>query len=169
MKEILGHSLKQFFESCKFEAYPTYLGIDFEVWIVDDKTFEEMCDMSETKFEELCSDGWWSHSEGSVLGSPDDIYKVNNNDLLVWNVKRNRDYCCLNCNRFEEECNGDDEDIFECYGEKYFKSLSEYLCNEVGATTGRNVCACAVDLARYNGISLGELFNRYQGGHSIWT
>ena len=47
-------------------------------------------------------------------------------------------------------------------GHKY-KSLSDYLCNCVGASQPRNVCACAMDLAKYNDMTMGELFDKYEG------
>ena len=46
---------------------------------------------------------------------------------------------------------------------KEFQNLTEYLCDCVGASTEKNVCACAVDLAKYNGMTMAELFAKYEG------
>ena len=44
-----------------------------------------------------------------------------------------------------------------------YKDLLEYFCEELGASTEKNVCALAVDLAKYNGLTLSELFKIYGG------
>lgn len=38
-----------------------------------------------------------------------------------------------------------------------------YLCDEIGASTERNVCACTIDLAQQNNLTLAELFKKYLG------
>ena len=48
------------------------------------------------------------------------------------------------------------------YNDEY-DTLLDYMCDEIGASQPRNVCALAVDLARANGISMAELFSIYQG------
>lgn len=52
------------------------------------------------------------------------------------------------------------------YGKKYcrtrYESLLEYLCENIGASQPRNVCALAVDLAKYNNMTMGELFTKYE-------
>ena len=45
----------------------------------------------------------------------------------------------------------------------YSSDLLEYLSYYLGASQPRNVCALCVDLARINNMTLGELFNTYQG------
>lgn len=49
------------------------------------------------------------------------------------------------------------------YTQYRYKDLLTYLCDCLGVSTPKNVCACAVDLAKYNNMSLGELFSKYQG------
>ena len=41
-----------------------------------------------------------------------------------------------------------------------YTNLSEYLCDCIGASTGKNVCACCVDLAKYNDMTMAELFEK---------
>lgn len=162
MKEILGQGLKLFFKNSNLDGIPTYIGEQYEVWVVEDGTFVEMSEMQEETFCALCPEGWWRYSPGSVLGTPDDVYKVNGHDLLAWNEKHNQEYCCRNCQFLNNICNGEEEDIDECYGDKSYKNLIHYINEEIGASTEKNVCAIAMDLAKYNGLSLGELFQRYQ-------
>lgn len=40
--------------------------------------------------------------------------------------------------------------------------LLEYLSEQIGATTEKNVTACLVDIARLNGLTLAELMHRHQ-------
>ena len=44
-----------------------------------------------------------------------------------------------------------------------YTNLTEYLCECVGASTGKNVCACAMDLAKYNDMTMAKLFEKYGG------
>lgn len=43
-----------------------------------------------------------------------------------------------------------------------YQSLSEYLCEFIGASMPRNVVACAIDLAKFNHLTIGELFKKYE-------
>ena len=141
MVEILGDNLKKFFDiidNPPKDAEITYAGNRYEVWEVSDGLHNKMCDMSEEEFIELAGeDAWWRSSTGSVLGVPDTEFEVNGEYLLGWN-------------RWERE-------------RKNYSDLSEYLCECVGASTGKNVCACAMDLAKYNDMTMGELFEKYEG------
>ena len=141
MIEILGNNLKQFFDivdNPPNDAEITYAGERYEVWEVSDELHKKMCDMSEEDFVEIAGeDAWWRSSEGSVLGVPDTEFEVKGEDMLGWN-------------RWDRE-------------QKKYSNLSEYLCECVGASTGKNVCACAMDLAKYNDMTMGELFEKYEG------
>ena len=141
MVEILGNNLKQFFDivdNPPNDAEITYAGEKYEVWEVSDELHKKMCDMSEEEFVEMAGeDAWWRSSEGSVLEVPDTEFEVKGEDMLGWN-------------RWDRE-------------QKKYSDLSEYLCECVGASTGKNVCACAMDLAKYNDMTMGELFEKYEG------
>ena len=149
MIEILGGNLEQFFANVDeygIESRLTYKGDMYEVWEVDDDLFEEICDMSDEKFEELAGeDGWWRSANGSNLGTPDTKVYINGEELLGWGGEP-----------WEDE---DEDDEFEIYA----YSLTEYLCDVVGASQPKNVCALAVDLAKYNDMTMGELFTKYEG------
>ena len=144
MKEILGKNLKKFFDTIDNppnDAEITYAGDKYEVWKVSDELFEKMCNMTEEKFIGIAGeDAWCRQSYGSNLGYPDAEFEVNGKNLTGW-----------------------DSPIYDSkIGNKY-ENLSEYLCDCMGASLPRNVCACAMDLAKYNDITMGELFEKYEG------
>ena len=149
MVEILGSNLKKFFDTVDNppnDAEITYAGSRYEVWEVSDELFKRMCNMSEEEFIDIAGkNAWWGSSEGSVLGEPMAKSIVNGEPLVCWDD----DYYLPD--EYEEE------------PYKEFESLSEYLCDEIGASLPRNVCACAKDLAKYNGMTMAELFEKYEG------
>lgn len=147
MKEILGGNLKRFFDTVDNKcanADITYAGNRYEVWKVSNKLFEQMCEMSEEKFVELAGeDAWWRSSTGCVLGVPYEKNIVNGHKLISWS-----------------------KGYFDCEASRRsrkYQSLSEYLCECVGVSLPRNVVACAMDLAKYNNMTMGELFEKYEG------
>lgn len=166
MKEILGGSLEQFFNNVNIDYLPecmicgrSYKGKQYEVWSVADELFDKMCDMSEEEFVEIAGDeAWWRSAEGSNLGSPNSTAFINGHEIFAWIDEEKHDGWCDGC-----ECD-EEEECQECkINWRTFKSLSEYLCDEVGASQPRNVCALSVDLARYNKMTLGELFSKLEG------
>lgn len=146
MKEILGNNLDQFF-GAGISGKRTYKGDRYEVWELSDETFAEICEMSEEKFVELAGeDAWWRSAEGSNLGFPDTIIHINGHEILAWAGEP-----------WEDEEEEDDE--FEIYA----ICLTKYLCDVLGASQPRNVCALAVDLAKHNSMTMADLFARYEG------
>lgn len=145
MKEILGNNLEQFFNA-EINGKRTYKGNRYEVWEVSDETFVIMCDMPEEKFVELAGeDAWWRSAEGSNLGAPDIKVCINGNEMIGWAGEPWED-------------DGEDDEF-----EIYASCLTNYLGDVFGASQPRNVCALAVDLAKYNGMTMGELFTKYEG------
>lgn len=144
MKEILGKNLTYFFDGVDedyIQAEITYAGSRCEVWEVSDKLHKEMCNMTEEQFVELAGeDAWWRSSDGSNLGDPDITVYVNGHEMLGWSDEF-----------WEEE--------FEIHS----SNLTTYLCDVVGASQPKNVCACAMDLAKANSMTMGELFSRFEG------
>lgn len=145
MKEILGGNLKRFFDTIDKNCSNveiTYANNRYEVWKVSDSLFKDMCDMSEEEFIELAGDeAWWRSSDGSNLGNIDGIVEINGKEMFGW-IR--------------------EEDIDDEYTPSYYK-LTDYLCDYIGASQPRNVCACVVDLAKYNNMTMGELFKKYEG------
>ena len=144
MIEILGDNLKKFFDiidNPPNDAEITYAGNRYEVWEVSDELFKKICDFTEEEFIELAGeDAWWRQSYGSNLGYPDAEFEINGKNLTGW-------YSPIYSSRI---------------GQKY-ENLSEYLCECIGVSQPRNVCACAMDLAKYNDMTMGELFEKYEG------
>ena len=153
MKEILGNHLFEFFvvmtmrnEGYEKDLMRTYKGNNYEVYTVSDELFNVMCNMTEEEFVELAGEyAWWRYAEGSNLGAPDTKVYINGQEMLGWAGEP-----------WEDE---DEDDEFEIYA----SSLSTYLCDVIGASQPRNVCALAVDLAKYNNMTMGELFEKYEG------
>ena len=145
MTEILGNNLEQFFNNA-INGNRTYKGNRYEVWEVSNEVFNTMCNMTEEKFVELAGeDAWWRSAEGSNLGIPDTKVYINGHEMIGWADEP-----------WEDE---DEEDEFEIYA----SNLSNYLCDVVGASQPKNVCALAVDLAKYNNMTMAELFTKYEG------
>lgn len=145
MKEILANNMKQFFDN-EFDGKCTYKGDRYEIWEVSNEVFNIMCDMSEEKFVELAGeDAWWRGSIGSNQSVPDTTIHINGYELLGWAREP-----------WEDE---DEDEEFEIYS----RSLSDYLCDVIGASQPKNVCALSVDLAKYNNMTMGELFTKCEG------
>ena len=151
MKEVLGNNLEKFFKALEYpcdteKLKMTYKGVVYEVWEMADTIFDVICKISEEDFIKLAGENaWWRSSTGSVLGKPTSRAIVNGKYLTCWNKKY-----YLPDEYKEELCN-------------HYDSLTEYLCDCVGVSVPRNIVACSMDLAKYNNMSLGELFTEYEG------
>lgn len=146
MKEILGSRLVDSFFSkldgmyqCDYKQ--TYQGTMYNVYVVSDQLFDYMDNMSEEEFTTVTEndDSWWRYSEGSVLGDANKKLLINGKGIFAWESPIG--------NRTHYR----------------YKDLLTYLRDCLGVSTPKNVCACAKDLAKYNNMSLGELFSKYQG------
>lgn len=147
MKEILGNNLKQLFFifDNQDEEIPvcTFRNNRYEVWEVPDKLFEDISNMSEEDFVKFAGeDAWWRSSNGSVLYSLDKgEVTINNQKMIGWIRKP-----------WDEEVSKDIK----------YSSLTEYLCEFIGASMPKNIVACAMDLAKFNHLLMGELFGKYE-------
>lgn len=147
MKEILGNNLKQFFFVLdypkEYGAICTYKSNRYEVWLMDDEIFDMIADMSEEKFMKIAGeDAWWRSSNGSVLYSLDKgEVTINNQKMIGWIRKPWDEEISKNIN---------------------YQSLLEYLCEFIGASMPHNVVACVMDLAKFNHLTIGELFKKYE-------
>ena len=169
MVEILGNSLSSLFKNTKLNGVCTYKGIPkkefditYEVWEVSDEVFKTMCDMTDEEFEKYCPDGWWRHTTGSIMGIPYSEFIVNQHKILAWDGYSRQDWE-NDCRRCLNPCSGTYDYWEECYGGREYSTITEYLCEEIGASTEKNVCALTIDLAKYNNMKLSELFRKYEG------
>ena len=127
------------FDKTDIKGKRTYKGEMWEVWEVDDYNYQLMDEMTEEVFEELCPDGMWRYNEGSILGIPTSKFFVNGRVLTAW------------------VGNYHDSDKLA------YPSLLHYMEWEHGVSQCKNVCALAKDLAKYNHMTMAELFEKYQG------
>lgn len=152
MVEILGNNLENFFlnHNSMEVAYRSYKGEQYEVWSVSDEEFKQMCDMTEEEFEYICEKAgyvdefgfltaWWRSSEGSNLRNHSvRRFSVNGHWMIGY------------------------DEVYPCSSKK-FDDLSDYLCRKIGCSLPKNVCAVAMDLAKLNDMTMGQLFEKYEG------
>ncbi len=147
MKEILGNNLEQFFFVLDYSkecvVARTYKSDRYEVWSMPDEVFDIISDMSNEKFVKLAGeDAWWRSSNGSVLYLLDKgEVTINDQKMIGWIRKP-----------WDEEISNDIN----------YQSLSEYLCEFIGASTPHNVVACVMDLAKFNHLTMGKLLEKYE-------
>lgn len=160
MKEILGGELDKAFQELRINAKKTYEIKNkhweycelYQVWELSDEDFEQICNIPDNEWKDDW--GWWRYALGSNMCNPFSRYNINHHYLLAWDGDSRLNF-------LEENKTLKPEDRY--YDERKYNSLLQYFCNEIGASTERNVCAVAVDLATINGITMSELFRKYQG------
>jgi hypothetical protein len=157
MKEILGGELDQAFIDLEINAKKTYEGSTHlddktQVWELSNEDYDKICNLKEKDWQDNW--GWWRGAEGSNMGSINRRYNINHHYIIAWDGYSREE--------FEEENKQlpSDERWFR---ERKYDNLLNYFCDEIGASTERNVCALAVDLAKQNNMTMGELFNKFQG------
>lgn len=167
MREILANNLQSLFDNTSLNGKCTYRGNTYEVWEVSDEDFKIMCDMSEEEFEKVCPDGMWRSSEGSSMSSSYNKWIINNNEILAWDGGDRENYFeeyCKDCEDYcDDMCEANNDDILNCCGERKYDTLLNYMCDEIGASQPKNVCALAVDLAKANNMKMSDLFKIYEG------
>jgi hypothetical protein len=160
MKEILGAELDLAFKELNINALKTYEIKNFpweysevyQVWELSEEDFKRICEIPNNEWKDDW--GWWRFVEGSNLGGVDSRYNINNHYIYAWDgVSR------INFEEENKNCKPEDR----WFRDRKYKTLLNYFCEEIGASTERNVCAVAVDIAKQNGIKMSELFIKYQG------
>ena len=115
---------------------------------------------------EMPSGAWWRYAKGCNLGTPFDFFTINDMELIAWSGPKRDDL------RDDWDAEPDEEKAAYHYSFKEYEetnypykyeTLTEYMCEEIGAAVESNVCALAVDLARANGLKMNELFQMYEG------
>lgn len=146
MVEIYAGHMDQFFEksgltgTCTYKNVDEY-GVEREVWEISEEDLETMSEMSEEEFSAIAGeDAWWRYAKGSNMGTPFGSFIINHIKVRGWNANGGHGY--------KARCN--------------YESLLDYFCNHIGASQPRNVCALAVDMAKYNNMTMGELFTKLQ-------
>lgn len=146
MVEIYAGNMSQFFENSGFSGKCTYKstdrnGVEREIWEISNEVLEAMSEMMEEEFLAIAGDdAWWRYAKGSNMGIPFESFTINGKKVRGWDAKKNMGY----------------------KSRRTYESLLDYFCNNIGASQPRNVCALAVDLAKYNGMTMGQLFTELQ-------
>lgn len=108
---------------------------DYQVYEVSDEDFEKLSADTE---DNGWKDGGWRWAKGSNMGAPNDKKTVCGERLICW-------------------------DRSDGWKEDEYGDLLTYLCEEMGCSAFRNVCALAKDLAEFNNMTMAQLFEKYQG------
>lgn len=172
MREIIGEKMDNIFAALGINPKETFKGCvgywdDFSVWEITDEDFKILDDMTDEEFEKYTENyPWWRYAEGSVLGVPDHEFTVNGEKLIAWyDADRDKDLIEDFETEDEAEKEGGLEQYIATWHTTEFPHLLEYFCTELGASTEKNVSALATDLARYNNITISELFRKYGGSY----
>lgn len=131
---IMGNVAKDF-NRLGIELRETYNGVNYKVCEVTKEEFETLCD--EPDIEGIWDEGCWRYCKGSNQDKPNRKVVINGKEIIAWY---------------------DDEIPL-----KEFRGLVHYLCEEMGVSQPRNVCALSTDLAKHNNMKLSELFKIYEG------
>lgn len=115
---------------------------EMRVYYIARDEFDILCDDKDS--ENNWIDSCWRYAEGSTLGN------LNSNKII-----NGKELKCFNSIRILYEDDQEIEDI-------EYDHLLDYLCSCLGVSTESNICAVSVDLARYNHMSMAELFEKYQ-------
>lgn len=178
MKEILGSNLIKIFKDnnrynakCTYENFTEQYG-KFEVWEMDDKCFENfIIDSDIILASEWNEYVWYCYSDGLNLKMPDKKYTINGVDIMAWDGEQRDRFYSLKCNHCSDMmigyCRGLDDDISYCFHKRNYNNLFSYLETELKTEIGDhtmhiNIYNYAVDLAKYNQMTLGTLFTRLQ-------
>ena len=136
--EILGNDIELALELYNIYFIKTYNGKTMSVYEISIDDFMLLSKIPEEKWD--VDWGWWRYAEGSNLRFyPTYTFSVNNKKMIGFY----------------------DERYSENSKNEFYSGIRDYLCHAIGASTETNVCAIAIDLARLNGLTLGELFRRY--------
>lgn len=164
--EILaGGGIKTAFKELGIEAIRKYRGVEkphCQVWELEKSDMQKMDEATEWPDHY----GWWRYAKGSNMGTACSIFTVNGHELIAWDGTRREDLR----DEWDEEPM-EERAVYHYSYKEYeescmpheYDSLLTYFHEELGASTERNVCALAVDLARANGMTMAELFEKFEG------
>lgn len=162
---LCGNGIHKAFKEIGIDAKRIYKRTDephYEVWEIEKKDLEKL----EETVEWDENWGFWRFCKGSNMGSAYEVFTVNGHELIAWSGRR-RD-------NLIDEWNDEPSSEKEAYHYSYkeyekaimpheYDSLLDYFGKELEISTEKNICALSVDLARYNGMSMAQLFKTYEG------
>lgn len=168
--EILGNKMHKVFKEHDIEYTRTYskkcnpnkdYDPHYEVYEISQNDLRKL-----EEIFELPHGAWWRYAKGCNLGTPFDLFSINGKELIAWGGPRRDDLRDM----WDRESN-EEKEAYNYSFHKYeedtmpykYETLTEYMCDEIGASMESNVCALAVDLARANGLTMAKLFELYEG------
>lgn len=173
MKEILGSNLETAFKELNINAKKTFQtnrSSDFaQVWELSDEDFKKICDIPDGDWKDDW--GWWRWSDGSNISwNQTHIIKINGVEINTYydesNLNEYVEYYLEDeyIAQFDNEDDARNQLVSDYFNEECdYRTFTQYCSEQWGASTEKNVAAIAIETARLNNISLGELFNKYQG------
>lgn len=168
--EILGDNMESMFKDFGISYKKTYnrkrnpkkkFDPHYEVYEIsqnDMKRLEEVVEWPDGS--------WWRWAKGSNMGTPFSFFTVNGKELIAWDGYKREDLRDDWADEPDEEKAAYHYSLKEYEETRYphkYDTLTEYMCEELGASIEKNVCALAVDLARANGMTMAQLFKTYEG------
>lgn len=121
-----------------------FKGNKYAVWRLHKKDLKKLDKIPEEQWKDNWS--WWRFSEGSIFDdSPTYYFNVNGHFFIG----------------FEKSDFVPEDSNSEYQKMKEYENLSDYLCNCIGATAEKNVCALLISLAKKNYMSMAELLETY--------
>lgn len=162
MKEILGKGIEKALSRFMIEAVRTYCDdkevLDdgyYNVYELSDDEFKRLCNIPDSEWQD--DFGWWRSAKGSILRLDTDKFIVNGKEMVGYMSDKYEDML--------KEHQEDEPEVgytMDDIRHTNYSNLTEYICEELGASTIKNVTAVAMDLAKMNDMTLSELFEKYQ-------
>lgn len=171
MREIIGEFMSNPLSDMNINATLAYSGCtgywyNFEVWQMSDDDYEKLCAVSDAKWDDdKYVDSWWRGADGSNMGTVNYEFTIRGKKIDAWYNEYTDDYLIERWDRLDKEekleYGFDKLDYINAWHQTEYEDLLEYFCEELHASTERNVCALVTDMARQNEITVAELFRQY--------
>lgn len=176
MIEIIGEHMMPVFEQLHIFPKIVYSGSvghwhHFEVWELNEEEFRILTDTfdgeaGDAKWNQIAPEGsWWRYAEGSNMGKPTEFFTVNGKPLCAWRNEHRVHDLAIEYNELPVEEKNEYVD-FDDYcsvwlPSKQHEDILSYFSDEIGASTEGNVCALVTDIAKYNNMTVAEVFKNY--------
>ena len=173
MVEIIGENMEPVFNAMgivpdvTFHKRNFWEFEDFYVWRLTDDEYGMLEHQSDEDFQSAASeDTWWRYSSGSNLGAPNEEFTIAGEQVLAW-INEDiiedlaRDFELLDDEEQSEYA--DVEDYCAYWAKREYEDVFEYCCDELGCSTIHNVLAVVTDIAKYNDMTIAEVFEKLGG------
>lgn len=175
MAEIIGENMSPVFEWLAIVPNKTYTGDigvwhNLEVWELSELELGLLLHYfgdgkNDALWDEIATEGtWWRFAEGSNQGVPQDEVIVKGIPIRAWVNQYRRDDLEIEFEELplEEKAEYKDfEDYCNVWAPTVYENLMMYFHDEFHVSTERNVCALVTDLAKYNNMSMADIFRIY--------